>query len=122
MWDHIPNIKYTSIEFSKQQDNGKFTMDLQKNSKLSTVTKLIAAIKRCYELSELYSPLIIGVINDNHNKREKLYKLLLTKFGAIRVGVYNPPHGDDSTIVYGVMDSTLTDAKINTALQQAKLK
>lgn len=121
-FDTIPGLPYSSIEFSKQRDDGTFTMDLQKSSKISTVVELISAIKLAYSRSNLTSSMLIGVVQNNHTKRERFYKSLLGKFGALDVGGYTPLNGEGSTIVYGIMDSSMSEPKATTILQNIKIK
>jgi hypothetical protein len=120
--DTIPGLPYSSIEFGKKQEDGTFTMDLQKSSKMSTVVELISAIKLAYTRSGVASSVIVGVVDNNHNKRERFYKSLLTRFGALSVGVYKPLRSNGSSIVYGIMDTTITEQEATTILQNINIK
>lgn len=121
-FDAIAGLQYSSVEFSKQQADGTFTMDLQKSSRISTVVNLISAIKLAYDMANLKSSIVVGAVQNNHTKRERFYKSLLENFGALSVGVYTPLHADGATIVYGIMDSTMSESKVSTILQNIKIK
>jgi hypothetical protein len=119
---HIPNLKYTSIDFSKKDSSGEFTMALRADSKIATVTSLIAAIRKCYNQSGYNTGVIIGSIQDNHGKREKFYKLLLRRFGAKRVDVLKSTVLGESTLVYGILDDSISTEDLTKVLQDYELK
>jgi hypothetical protein len=119
---NLKHLSYLSVDFSKKGKDGNFTMDLQLDSKISTVTSLISAIRKCYQDSGFDGDMIIGSIEDNHKKREKFYKILLKRFGAKRVGIFTSPILAPSTIVYGIINDTLSQENITQLLKGHNLK